>query len=38
MPQGPKASELFYYRWYLNNNREPSFDERRKWEDPMDDR
>jgi hypothetical protein len=38
VPQGPKAAELFYYRSYLFNNREPSFDERRKWEDLMDER
>jgi len=38
VPQGPKAQELFYYRSYLYNNREPSFDERRKWEDLLEDR
>jgi hypothetical protein len=38
VPQGPKALELFYYRSYLYNNREPSFDERRKWEDVHEDR
>ena len=38
VPQGPKAAEMFYYRSYLYNNREPSFDERRKWEDVMEER
>ena len=38
VPQGPRAVEIFYYKSYLYNNREPSFDERRKWEDVMDDR
>ena len=38
VPQGPRAQELFFYRSYLYNNREPSFDERRKWEDVLDDR
>ena len=38
VPGGPKALELFYYRSYAYNNREPSFDERRKWEDVMEDR
>ena len=38
VPQGPKAQELFHYRSYLYNAREPSFDERRKWEDLLDDR
>ena len=38
VPQGPRAQELFFYRSYLYNNREPSFDERRKWEDVLDER
>lgn len=38
VPQGPRAVEMFYYRSYAYNNREPSFDERRKWEDVMDER
>ena len=38
VPQGPRAQELFIYRSYLYNNREPSFDERRKWEDVLDER
>jgi len=38
VPQGPKALEIYYYRSYLYNNREPSFDERRKWDDIIEDR
>ena len=36
--QGPKAEELFILRSYLANGREPSFDEKRMWEDRLDDR
>jgi len=36
--QGPKAQELFTLRSYIANGREPNFDERRKWEDGLDER
>jgi hypothetical protein len=36
--QGPRAQELFYYRIYMVNGRDPNFDERRKWEDALDER
>ena len=36
--QGPRSQELFYYRTYMANGRDPSFDERRKWEDALDER
>src|SRR3990167_6597583 len=36
--QGPKAEALFLARSVLRNGREPSFDEKRMWEDRMDDR
>ena len=36
--QGPRAQEIFLTRSYLGNGREPSFDERRKWEDRLDER
>lgn len=35
---GPKAEALFITRSFLTNGREPTFDERRMWEDRMDDR
>lgn len=36
--QGPKAEALFLARSFLRNGREPTFDEKRMWEDRMDDR
>jgi len=36
--QGPRAQDLFNYRSYMYNSREPNFDERRKWEDLTDER
>ena len=36
--QGPRAQDMFFYRAYMSNGREPNFDERRKWEDAMDER
>jgi hypothetical protein len=33
---GPSAEELFIYRSMLLNGREPSFDERRYWDDQLD--
>lgn len=33
---GPSAEELFIYRSMVMNGREPSFDERRHWEDQID--
>jgi hypothetical protein len=33
---GPSAEEFFIYRSMLMNGREPSFDERRHWEDQID--
>ena len=34
--QGPSAEELWFVRMYTLNGREPSFDERRHWEDQID--
>ena len=34
--QGPSAEELWFLRMYQLNGREPSFDERRHWEDQID--
>jgi hypothetical protein len=34
--QGPSAEELWFVRVYTLNGREPSFDERRHWEDQID--
>ena len=34
---GPSAEELFIMRAVLTNGREPTFDERRYWEDQLDD-
>lgn len=36
--RGPKAEDLFVMRTMLSNGREPSFDERRAWQDRLDDR
>ena len=36
--QGPRAEALFLGRSFLTNGREPSFDEKRMWEDRLDDR
>lgn len=36
--QGPTAEELWVYRVLLLNRREPTFDERRHWEDQLDER
>jgi hypothetical protein len=36
--QGPNAQEFFLARSYQVNGRSPSFDERRVWEDRLDDR
>ena len=33
---GPSAEELFIYRSMMLNRREPSFDERRYWDDQLD--
>jgi hypothetical protein len=35
---GPTALSMFLYRSYLTNGREPNFDERRRWQDRLDDR
>ena len=35
---GPKAQELFLVRSYLTVGREPNFDERRLWQDQIDER
>jgi hypothetical protein len=35
--QGPTAQEFWMYRVLLTNGREPNFDERRHWEDQIDD-
>lgn len=35
---GPTAKDMFYYRSYMANGREPTFDERRRWEDRLDER
>ena len=34
--QGPSAEELWFVRMYALNGREPTFDERRYWEDQID--
>lgn len=34
--QGPSAEQLWFLRMYTLNGREPSFDERRHWEDQID--
>lgn len=36
--QGPTAAELWLYRVGLANNRQPTFEESRHWEDDLDDR
>lgn len=36
--QGPSAEELWLLHMYALNGREPSFDEKRHWEDQIDDR
>ena len=36
--QGPKGEELFLLRTYLANGRAPNFDERRMWQDRIDER
>jgi len=36
--QGPKAEALFIARSFLQRGREPTFDEKRMWEDRLDDR
>ncbi|MBI4594067.1 MAG: hypothetical protein HY728_07605, partial [Candidatus Rokubacteria bacterium] len=34
--QGPTAEELWIYRMVLQNGREPNFDEKRHWQDAID--
>lgn len=36
--QGPTAEELWLYKTVLANGRQPNFDERRYWEDDIDER
>jgi hypothetical protein len=36
--QGPKAQEVFIVRSYFANSREPNFDEKRMWEDRIEER
>jgi hypothetical protein len=36
--QGPKAQEVFMVRSYFANSREPNFDEKRMWEDRIEER
>jgi hypothetical protein len=35
--QGPTAEEFWFYRMLLTNGREPDFDERRHWQNAMED-
>jgi len=36
--RGPKAEDLFVMRTMMSNGREPSFDEKRAWQDRLEDR